>query len=174
MDEDTHLFFVFPNTYFFNIYLYYWSELLYLFIPFTSFRLLASFLLPYSQRFGYCMLRLSSNDRTIYPSGLNKRVTLKFQHISPEEGRSVQWPGCCEYTIKISSNDVKSVNSNIFLWFNDYRLWWQWMVNKSDCFKLYPNFLINNLYPHFDKISDYFLCNIDKVTILYFGMFICL
>lgn len=50
--------------------------------------------------------------RTIYHRGLNKRFSLKFQCISPEEGQSVQQPKHHEYH-KDEDNSMNSIFSHL-------------------------------------------------------------
>lgn len=51
--------------------------------------------------------------RTIWPRGLNKGFSPKFQRISPEEGRSLQRPKHREHGNKDEDNRPKNVNNEI-------------------------------------------------------------
>ena len=57
---------------------------------------------------------MARGTRTVYPAEQNKGPSLTFQ--PPEEGRSVQWPKCCDkHGDKDEDKSLKNVNNIVFV-----------------------------------------------------------
>ena len=62
---------------------------------------------------------MACGTRTVYPGKWNEGLSLTFQ--PPEEGRSVQWPKCCDkHGDKDEDNSPENVNNVLNLRWKEY------------------------------------------------------